>query len=140
MNCKFLPLQTCCTDYRSVWIHNTDLNPLKPEDCKDVSPKGKGKQLIEAYNVAAEGHDLLHFKKTLDEHYNALQQDLDAKEAKEAEKAAKADKKKRKSDVQVGNDDVDMEDIDADEPKKSSKKRKKEADEEDDEDEKVSLA
>ncbi len=120
-----------------MWIHNTDLVPLKPEDCKDVPQKGKSKPLIEAYNVAAEGHDLLHFKKTLDEHYNALQQDLDAKEAKEAEKAAKVDKKKRKSDVKADTDDVDMEDVDADEPKKSSKKRKKDADEEEDEDEKV---
>ncbi|ETI27356.1 hypothetical protein G647_09546 [Cladophialophora carrionii CBS 160.54] len=120
-----------------VWISNTDLTPLSPEDCKDVPQKGKSKQLLEAYKVAAEGHDLLHFKKTLDEHYNAVQQDIEAKEAKEAEKAAKAERKKRKSEVKADAEDVDMEDVDADpEPKKSSKKRKKEVDDDDDEDEK----
>ena len=123
-----------------MWIHNTDLVPITPEDCKDVPQKGKGKALIEAYGVAAAGHDLQHFKKTLDEHYNAMQLEIDAREAKEAEKAAKAEQKKRKSEVKADTEDVDMEDVDADaKPKKSSKKRKKEAGEEDDEDEKVSL-
>jgi hypothetical protein len=122
-----------------VWIPNTDLTPVSPEDCKDVPQKGKSKQLLEAYKVAAEGHDLLHFKKTLDEHYNAMQQDLEAKEAKEAEKAAKAERKKRKSEVKADTEDVGMEDVDADSaPKKSSKKRKKELEEDDDEDEKAS--
>jgi hypothetical protein len=112
---------------------------VSPEDCKDVPQKGKSKQLLEAYKVAAEGHDLLHFKKTLDEHYNAMQQDLEAKEAKEAEKAAKAERKKRKSEVKADTEDVGMEDVDADSaPKKSSKKRKKELEEDDDEDEKAS--
>jgi hypothetical protein len=115
------------------------LTPLKPEDCQDVPQKGKGKSLLEAYKVAAEGHDLMYFKKTLDEHWNAMELDREAKEAKEAEKAAKADKKKkRKSDAKV-DDDVDMDDADAvDEPKKASKKRKKDEAEADDEDEKVS--
>jgi hypothetical protein len=126
-------------DCYSVWIHNTDLTPLTPEECVDVPQKGKGKALIEAYKVAAEGHDLMFFKKTLDEHYNAVQQDIEEKEAKLAEKAAKAEQKKRKSEAKADAEDVDMEDADADaKPKKSSKKRKKEADEEEDEDEKVS--
>lgn len=101
--------------------------------------KGKGKALIAAYKVAAEGNDLLHFKKTLDEHYNAMQAEVEAKEAKEAEKAAKADRKKRKSEAKPDTEDVDMEDADADAaPKKSSKKRKKEVDDDDEDDEKVS--
>ena len=140
MSCEYCkPKLHFDVDCSSVWIHNTDLIPLKPEDCKDVPQKGKGKALIEAYNVAAEGHDLMHFKKTLDEHYNAIEQDIAAKEAKEAEKAAKAEQKRRKSEAKADTEDVDMEDADADaKPKKSSKKRKKGVDEDDDEDEKVS--
>jgi hypothetical protein len=121
-----------------MYIHNGDLTPLKPEECADVSPKSKSKQLVEAYKIAAEGHDLAFFKNMLGEHEAAIQQDIEAKEAKEAEKAEKAAKKKRKSEVKA-DDDVDMEDADDAEPKKSSKKRKKEVDE-DDEDEKVSCA
>ena len=117
----------------SGWIPNTDLSSIIPEDCKDVSEKCKAKSLIEAYKVAAEGHDLQHFKDMLMEHEAFLQQEEDAK----AERAAaKAEKKKRKSDVKA---DTDVEMEDAEEvPKKSSKKRKKEADDEDEAEEKVS--
>lgn len=129
------------TNHCSAWIPNTDLAPLNPEDCKDVSEKGKGKALIAAYQVAAENHDLEHFKTLLEEHAAAIQADEDARLAKETEKAEKAskasEKKKRKSEAKV--EDVEMEDADADAaPKKSSKKRKKEADSEDEETEKVS--
>ncbi|OAG39467.1 hypothetical protein AYO21_06295 [Fonsecaea monophora] len=120
-----------------VWIHNTDLAPLTPDECKDIPEKGKGKALLAAYKIAAEGHDLQYFKNMLDEHAAALQAEIDAKEAREAEKVAKAEKKKRKSEAKAEVEDVDMEDADVDvEPKKSSKKRKKEVDEEEDEDEK----
>ncbi|KIW86897.1 uncharacterized protein Z519_12519 [Cladophialophora bantiana CBS 173.52] len=120
-----------------VWIHNTDLTPLTPEECNDVPEKGKGKALLGAYKVAAEGHDLQYFKNMLDEHAAALQAEIDAKEAREAEKVAKAEKKKRKSEAKAEPEDVEMEEAEADaEPKKSSKKRKKEADEEEDEDQK----
>ena len=112
---------------------------MKPEDCKDVPEKGKGKALLSAYEIAAEGHDLEYFKTVLDEHAAAMQADIDAKDAREAEKAAKADRKKRKSEAKNTAEDVDMEDADAEvESKKSSKKRKKEVDEDEDEDEKVS--
>lgn len=129
------------TDDDSAWIANTDLTPLDPLDCKDVSEKGKSKSLFAAYNVAGENHDLEHFKDVLEEHAEALQADIEAKEAREAEKAAKSNKKKRKSEVQVEAEDVEMEDADA-EPvsKKSSKKRKKEADSDDEESEKVRCA
>jgi len=112
------------------------LSPLEPEQCKDVSEKGKTKSLIEAYKIAAEGHDLQHFKDMLMQHEAALQEDEDRKAQREAEKAAKADKKKRKSEVKA--DDVDMEDADDTAPKKSSKKRKKDAESDDEEPEKVS--
>ncbi|KIW33066.1 hypothetical protein, variant 2 [Cladophialophora immunda] len=137
MNERTFPIMFLGTN-EFVWIHNTDLAPLTPEDCKDVTEKGKAKALLAAYKVAAEGHDLQFFKTMLDEHAAALQADIDAKEAREAEKVAKAEKKKkRKSEAKAEADDVEMEDADADvEPKKSSKKRKKEVDEDEDEDEK----
>ncbi|RVX74409.1 hypothetical protein B0A52_01535 [Exophiala mesophila] len=121
------------------WIPNTDLAPLNPEDCKDVSEKGKGKALLAAYEVAAENHDLEYFKTVLDEHAAAIQADEDARLAREAEKAEKAskasEKKKRKSEAKV--EDVEMADADADAaPKKPSKKRKKDAVSEDDDTEK----
>ncbi|EXJ90254.1 hypothetical protein A1O1_03353 [Capronia coronata CBS 617.96] len=117
------------------WIPNTDLAPLNPDDCKDVSEKGKSKSLLAAYEVAAEDHDLQYFKSMLDDHAAAIQAEIDAKEAREAEKAAKSDKKKRKSEAKIETEDVEMDDADP-APKKSSKKRKKEADSEDEESEK----
>ncbi|GIK07427.1 hypothetical protein Aspvir_003091 [Aspergillus viridinutans] len=115
------------------WIPNTDLTPLDPASCKDVPEKGKSKQLLAAYAVAAEGHDLQYFKDLLADHQRALQQELEEQEAQQAAKeAAKAEreakKNKRKSmDIADDLEDIDMEG--ADEPKKpkSSKKRKKDA-------------
>lgn len=116
----------------SAWIPNTDLSDLNPEECKEVSEKGKSKSLIQAYGVAAESHGLQHFKEMLQDHQRALQADLEEREEREAAKAAKAEKKKRKSEV-AADDDVDMDDVEDGEeaPKpKSSKKRKKEEDSE----------
>lgn len=117
----------------SAWIPNTDLTPLDPASCRDVPEKGKSKQLLAAYAVAAEGHDLQYFKELLADHQRALQQELEEQEAQQAAKeAAKAEreakKNKRKSmDIVDDLEDIDMED--AGEPKKpkSSKKRKKDA-------------
>lgn len=121
----------------SGWIPNTDLSSTTPEECRDVSEKGKAKALQEAYKVAAEGHDLQHFKDMLMQHEAALQEDEQRKAEQEAEKAAKAEKKKqRKSEVKV-DDDVEMEDAEGPAPKKSSKKRKKEVESDDEETEKV---
>lgn len=126
------------TDRRSAWIPNTDLTPLKAEDCKDSSGGKKTKALISAYEVAAEGHSLQHFKDMLADHARALQEDEDAREAAAAERAAKSEKKKRKSEVKVADDDVEMPDADTETPaKKSSKKRKKEAESDDEQTEKV---
>ncbi|BCS21324.1 PWWP domain protein [Aspergillus puulaauensis] len=111
------------------WIPNTDLSPLDPATCKDVSEKGKAKSLVAAYGVAAEGHDLAHFKEMLADHQRAIQQEEEEREAAAASKAAAkaerdAKKNKRKSmDIQ---DDVDVED-EGGKPAKSSKKRKKDA-------------
>ncbi|OKL56809.1 hypothetical protein UA08_07753 [Talaromyces atroroseus] len=117
------------------WIPNTDLTPLDPEQCKTVSEKGKQKQLIAAYKVAAEGRDLQHFKTLLADHQRAIQQEAEEREAAAAEKealkaqkeAAKEEKKKKKrKSVAAESEDVEMADADdADKKPKSTKKRKK---------------
>jgi hypothetical protein len=128
--------------FPSAWLPNTELAALDPEECKDVSEKGKTKALIQAYHVAAEGHDLEHFKTMLADHQKAMQEDQERREAREAAKTAKpdrVDKKKRKSEIAEEDEDVDMEDEEEEAkspPKKSSKKRKKEV-ESDAEEEKV---
>ncbi|EFR02094.1 PWWP domain-containing protein [Nannizzia gypsea CBS 118893] len=106
------------------WIPNVDLTPISPEDCKDVSEKNKTKNLIAAYQVAAEGHDLDYFKTMLADFERAKKEDQEEKEAKAAAKAAKQEKKKRKS-MEVVDEPEDEEMEDAGEKKKSSKKRKK---------------
>lgn len=132
----------------SAWIPNTDLTPLDPESCKDVPEKGKQKNLIAAYKVASENHDLQYFKSLLADHQRAVQQELEEREAAAAAKAAaKAEKeekkkqqKKRKSEVVSGDaEDAEMADGDEEGGKKpkSAKKRKKET-ESDVETEKVS--
>ncbi|PYH46633.1 PWWP domain protein [Aspergillus saccharolyticus JOP 1030-1] len=115
------------------WVPNTDLTPLDPAACKEVSEKGKTKLLLSAYAVGAEGHDLQYFKELLVDHQRALEQETEEKEAQAAAKAAakaakEAKKSKRKSMDVVEDDDVEMEDADEEEHKpKSSKKRKKDA-------------
>jgi hypothetical protein len=111
------------------------LTSLDPESCKDVSEKGKQKQLIAAYKVAAEGHDLQHFKNLLADHQRAVQQDFMDREAAAAEKAAlkaekeaakeaaKEEKKKKRKSTAA---EADAETADGDSKKaKATKKRKK---------------
>ncbi|KAJ5730134.1 uncharacterized protein N7483_004642 [Penicillium malachiteum] len=110
------------------WVVNTNLTPLDPEDCKNISEKNKTKQLIGAYKVASEGNDLAHFKKVLAEHETALEEERQELEREVEEKAkAKADKAamktKRKS--KVAETDVEMEDAEETKTPKSTKKRKK---------------
>ncbi|KAL4802924.1 hypothetical protein BDV18DRAFT_163448 [Aspergillus unguis] len=112
------------------WIVNTDLSPLDSEACKDVSEKGKSKALVNAYAIAAEGHDLAHYKTLLLDHQRAIEQEEEEREAQEAAKAAakaerEAKKNKRKS-MEI-HDDVDMDDAEGGKQPKSSKKRKKAA-------------
>jgi hypothetical protein len=126
---------------------NTELLHFDIEDVKkDVETGKQGKKtkaLWEAYQTAAEGHDLAHFKQVLANHEAAMQQDLEQREQKEQDKKEKAEKStKRKSTAAVGSDDVDMEDAgeDATAPSakkaKATKKRKKD-DESDGENDKV---
>lgn len=117
------------TDYlvlSSAWIINTDLSPLDPESCKDVQEKGKSKLLVEAYKVAAEGHDLQHFKNILSEHQRLLEEEIRAQEELAAEKEAKKEKKKRKSIAAKGDDEDEGAEEAGGEKRKSAKKRKKE--------------
>lgn len=132
----------------SAWIPNTDLTPLDPETCKDVPEKGKQKQLLAAYKVAAENHDLQHFKSLLADHQRAIQQEAEDREAKEAAKAAakaeKEQKKKKRKSVEVAGEaeDVEMGEAEEEEGKKTTKatkKRKKDAESEG-EAEKVSVS
>ncbi|OJJ46254.1 hypothetical protein ASPZODRAFT_142875 [Penicilliopsis zonata CBS 506.65] len=117
------------------WIPNTDLTPLDPETCKDVSEKGKSKLLIAAYGVASEGHDLKHFKELLNEHQRAMEQEEEEREAQAAAKAAaqaerdaKKKKKRKSTDMGDGADEMDVDNVDEDSKSKGSKKRKKDAD------------
>lgn len=103
----------------------------------------KNKALWEAYQVAAEGHDLAYFKEVLDNHDAAMAQDAEQRQQKELEKKEKAEKSaKRKSAAAADSEDVDMEDAgdgtNAPSAKKAkaTKKRKKD-DESDGENEKV---
>jgi hypothetical protein len=116
----------------SAWIPNTDLTPLDPESCKDVSEKSKAKPLIAAYKVAAENHNLQYFKSLLADHQRAVQLEAEEREAKAAAKAAakaqkEEKKKKRKSmDVAEEPEDVDMAgDQELGKKAKATKKRKK---------------
>ena len=114
---------------------NTDLTPTTPEECQNVSEKGKGKALLEAYKVAAEGFDLEHWKKMLTEHQEAIAEESERKAEREAKKAEKVERARRKSEA-AANDEMEI-DEDEEEPKPKSKKRKKSMDA-DDSDEKVS--
>lgn len=114
---------------------NTDLTPLTPGE---EAPDTKKKNIVPAYEIAAEGHDLEHFKNMLREHQkdeeNGEKQTVRAA-AKEA-KPAKGDRKKRKSaDVADADEGEEVDESDADK-RKAAKKRKKDA-ESDAESEKV---
>ena len=115
----------------SAWISNTELTPITPEDCKDVQEKGKSKLLIQAYSIAAEGHDLAWFKEMLREHQAAMDEDAAARAEKEAKKANKSKRKSMDVTATAAKDeDADEMDVDEEdgESKPKSKKRKKSLD------------
>lgn len=118
------------------------MTPLDPTTCNHVEKKGKKKDLLAAYAIAAENQSLGYYKQALQDHQDAVQAEADEREAK------KGSKGKRKSDA-AEPDAVDYlsdhvsemslaEEKVASKPK--SKKRKKEASSDDDDEEKVSLA
>ena len=100
---------------------------MTPEECKDVVDKGKSKSLLEAYKIAAEGHDLAYFKTMLADHMAAMQEDAEERAEREAKKASKA--KRKSGEVSAAPADEDADEMDVDEEgtdsKPKSKKRKK---------------
>ncbi len=125
---------------------NTSLEPLEPEQCKELPKTKMTKALQNAWKIASENHDLDYFKSILktwqeeeatiekevreeeerlrkEAEERAIQEAADAEMAEAEEPQAKKKAKSRKS--KGGDDDVDMEDADA---PKSSKKRKKDGD------------
>ncbi|KNG46483.1 pwwp domain-containing protein [Stemphylium lycopersici] len=116
------------------WQVNTDLLPFDLDEVKKDVETGnqakKNKALWEAYQIAAEGHDLAHFKDMLSAHESAMQEDIEQREQKEQQKKDKAEKAaKRKSTAADSSEDVDMEDAGEAAPSakkaKATKKRKK---------------
>ena len=122
----FLSL-TLADPLRSAWMPNTQLTKLDPSECADSGNKKLAVKLKEAYGIAAEGHDLDHFKELLRQHdeelraYEQEQRELEEKKAAEAAEKAekKAEKERRKS--KAGDE------MDVDGEGKPTKKRKKEA-------------
>ncbi|KAI4631519.1 uncharacterized protein J4E87_002224 [Alternaria ethzedia] len=113
------------------WQVNTELLSFDIEEVKkDVESSNQGKknkQLWEAYQIAAEGHDLAHFKEMLAAHESAMQEDVEQKEQKKKEKAEKS--AKRKSTAPDDSEDVEMGEAGDDaapaKKAKATKKRKK---------------
>jgi len=114
----------------SAWILNSELTPITPEECKDAPEKGKAKSLIEAYKIAAEGHDLQYYKDMLDEHKALVKQEDEARAEREAKKANKAKRKSGANPTAAADDGTDDMEIDdeGETLKPKSKKRKKDAD------------
>lgn len=115
---------------------NTDLTALdlESENVQKPVEKGKSKPLLAAYATAAEGQPLEHYKALLNDHQEALQEDMDRqaeRQAKrDAEKAKKANRqsvdatKKTKTDLEIGEPSKKSEAGEA-----KTKKRKKTAEE-----------
>ena len=99
------------------------------EECKDATEKGKTKTLIEAYKVAAEGHDLAYFKEMLADHMHAMQEDNEARAEREAKKANKAKRKSVAEPAVVEADDgMEIDEEVGETTKPKNKKRKKSLD------------
>jgi hypothetical protein len=119
----------------SAWQANTDFLKFNLEDVKKEIEAGnmmkKNKSLGQAYEIAAEGHDLDYFKELLKNHEQALVHESERSAAKADVKAAKKEKAvKRKSSAAVDSEDIEMDDVDEAAPasKKKGTKRKKDDD------------
>ncbi|KAF2875017.1 hypothetical protein BDV95DRAFT_626569 [Massariosphaeria phaeospora] len=127
---------------------NTELLPFDlkavQKEVEEGNTRKMSKALWAAYEEAAEGHDLVHYKEIIAHHHKALQEEASKKAEKDAKKQDKQEKKektsKRKSTAAEDSDDVDMDELDEEaapsaKKAKGSKKRKKD-DESDGENEK----
>jgi hypothetical protein len=115
-------------------MQNKDLEPLDLDTIGGSPEKGKAKSLVKAYQVAAEKHDLQHFKTVIEEHKIAVAEDQERKEAKGKGKgkAKLKDAQLEESGSEAPVDEVaDEMEFDEDETdgkaKSKSKKRKKDA-------------
>ncbi|KAI9687046.1 MAG: hypothetical protein M1822_002456 [Bathelium mastoideum] len=110
------------------WMKNTDLAKIDMDEIKKEEQGKKPKSLWQAYQVAAEDHELAHFKGLLVQHEEAMNRDAEERNRKQAEKEEKAAKKaeraekaeKRKSKGKAEDEDEEMEDP-AKTPKTSTK-------------------
>jgi hypothetical protein len=133
----------------SGWIPNYDLVDMDKDNILNEITPSTRKDLVEAYHLASENHELSHYKQLLEDHARVKAEEEEAKAAAAAEKAeAKAKKaaggKKTKKSLStvVAEEDEDAEDVEMGEasgdlevdesaaPKpKASKKRKTASDE-----------
>ncbi|KAF1840507.1 uncharacterized protein K460DRAFT_296672 [Cucurbitaria berberidis CBS 394.84] len=127
------------------WQVNTELLNFDIDDVKaDVASGKQGKKnkaLWEAYQIAAEGHDLSYFQEMLKAHEQALQLEAEQREQNELQKKEKAEKvTKRKSTAAIDSEDAEMEDAGDDAAPSAKKanvsKKRKKADESDGENDK----
>jgi hypothetical protein len=105
----------------SAWHVNTDLRPLTVEDCKKTLEEHEKKPiqpktLWNAYQVAAERHDLPYFKEMLDEH---MKNQIAAAQA-----VAEEERKREEAEAKKAEEDVEMADADGEAKPKKEKKRK----------------
>lgn len=109
---------------------NTALTRLEPSECEGdhVEKKKLTAALRDAYRIAAEAHDLDHFKGLLREHEKELQKFEDEQREKAEKKAAEAAEKAEKKAEKEKRKSKGGADADTNEDGKPSKKRKKEAD------------
>ncbi|KAF2799105.1 hypothetical protein K505DRAFT_231757 [Melanomma pulvis-pyrius CBS 109.77] len=111
------------------WQINTELQPFDLEEVQSEVKAGnntkKSKALWEAYEIAAENHDLAWFKEMLNNHDKALLEEMEKVQIEEADKQQKKKEKagKRKSVAAEDSEDIEMEDA-ADDGAASTKKAK----------------
>jgi hypothetical protein len=108
--------------HHSGWVNNKDFTELTPEKAQSSINEKMRKDLKAAYELAAEGNSVDHYKEML----KGFEEDLIKRQ--EAEAAAAATPKKSKKAKAAEEEDVDMADVGESAAKTKSKKRK--ADEE----------
>lgn len=131
---------------------NTDLIPLDIQEIKDEVAKGeRGKKSValwNAYGIAAEEHELDHFKGILKSHEEQLVQELQEKAEREAKKAEEKAEREAKKAEEKANKEARKKKVDADgdttmdgtgsAKKKAASKKRKETSGEAEEEQKVS--
>jgi hypothetical protein len=107
------------------------------DELKEIAASGqqgkRSKQLWNAFEVAAEEHDLAYFKDMLLDHERRVIQERQEQEDKEAKKLEQSAKKAGRKSLPAASEDVEMDGATSDAaPKKSAKKSKRKAEADDD--------